>query len=444
MNKKYDRRNFVKLTTGTTMSALNLPADSLEKKTSEQTQTGSKPLRLGFVGLGGRGSYHLNCALGIEGVEVPALCELKPVRLYQAKRWVEAAGLKTPRLYDRGPTDFKRLCEEEDLDAIVCCTPWEFHTPVCVAAMKSNKHAVSEVPICITLEEAWELVETYESTGKWATIGLEGQGNLTLLNMVYKGLFGDIVHAEGGYVHDLRMVKFTPDEEPWRLQHSLDRNGNLYPDHPMSRIMPLLDINRGDRFDYIQSMSSSSVMLNNYAELNYGKETLYAKAKVSLGDMNASLIRTVNGKMVTLNHDTSTPHPREDFRLQGTKGIYLSDRGRGGGRIYLEGYSPRAHTWEPADKYLKEYALPPVNIPPRKGGDIKGHGGGGSKTPVTWHRLIIALRENKLPDWDVYDSVTSGVIVPLSCSSVANKSQAIDFPDFTKGKWKTRPRKVLG
>lgn len=461
MNKKYDRRNFVKLSTGTTFGDEDLSGNSFSKNAKAQTQTGNKPIRLGFVGIGGRGSYHLNCALGIEGVEVPALCELKPVRLYDAKRWVEAAGLPTPRLYDRGPMDFKRMCEEEDLDAIICCTPWEYHTQVCVAAMKNNKNAVSEVPICITLEEAWELVETYESTGKWATIGLEGTGDTTLLNMVYKGVFGDIVHTEGGYVHDLRMVKFTPAEEPWRLQHSLNRNGNLYPDHPMARMMPLLDINRGDRFDYIQSMSSNAVMLNNYAALNYGKDTPYAKAKVSLGDYNASLIRTVSGKMITLNHDTSTPHPREDFRLQGTKGVYMSNAlptvgaqpdapavrqpgGRRGGRIYLDGVSPVAHTWEPADKYFKEYALPVPTIPPRRGGAIEGHGGGGTQTPLNWHRLVIALRENKMPDWDVYDSVTSGAIVPLSCASVANKCQAVDFPDFTKGKWKTRPRITLG
>ena len=440
MSKKYDRRNFVKLSSGGTIENEDLSEYSLPKEVSAQTQTGSKPIRLGFVGIGGRGSYHLNAALGIEGVEVPAICELKPVRLHQAKRWVEAAGLPTPRMYDRGPTDFKRLCEEEDLDAIICCTPWEFHTPVCVAAMKNNKHAVSEVPICITLEEAWELVETYESTGKWATIGLEGFGQGALLNMIQKGVFGDIVHAETGYIHDLRMVKFTPEEEPWRLQHSLNRNGNLYPDHPMSRMLPALDVNHGDRFDYIQSMSSNSVMLNNYAILNYGKDSPMANAKVSLGDYNASLVRTVNGKMMTIIHDTSTPHPREDFRLQGTKGIYLSD----GGRIYLEGVSPKPHEWEPAAKYLKQYALPSVTIPPRRGGTIEGHGGGGSQTPMNWHRLVIALRENKLPDWDVYDSVTSGAIVPLSCASVANKSQAIDFPDFTKGKWKTSPKITLG
>jgi len=425
----------VKMTTGG-ITDIPKPESVNPAGSSLQVPQSTRPLRIGFVGIGGRGSFHLNAALGIEGVEVPALCELKPVRLHQAKRWVEQAGMPTPRLYDRGPDDFKRLCQEEDLDVVICCTPWEFHAPVSIAAMKNNKHCVSEVPLCITLEEAWEIVETYESTGKWAAIALEGFGDPTLLNMVQKGLFGDIVHAETGYIHDLRMVKFTPDEEPWRLQHSLQRNGNLYPDHPMSRMLPVLDINHGDRFDYIQSMSSASVMLKNYAIMNYGKNSPLADIKVALGDYNASLVRTVNGKMMTIIHDTSTPHPREDFRLQGTKGIYHSD----GRRIYIEGRSPQPHTWEPADKYFKEYEVPRMTVPQRKGGKIEGHGGGGTQTPVTWHKLIMALRENRLPQWDVYDSVTSAAISPTSCASVAARSKAIDFPDFTKGKWKERPR----
>jgi hypothetical protein len=444
MNNEYDRRSFMKLATGGISDDRFISGMELPTVSSQKSPVSDKPVRLGFIGIGGRGSYHLNAALDIEGVEVPALCELKPVRLHQAKRWVENAGLPTPRLYDRGPEDFKRLCQEEDLDAIICCTPWEYHTPVCLSAMRNNKHAVSEVPIVVTLEEAWELVETYESTGKWATIGLEGLGDLSLLNMIQKGIFGEIVHAENGYVHDLRLVKFDPNEEPWRLQHSLNRNGNLYPDHPMAKILPALDINHGDRFDYLVSMSSNSVMLNNYAALNYGMDSLYAKTKVSLGDYNATLIRTVNGKMITLNHDTSTPHPREDFRLQGTKGIYLSD-GRSK-RIYLDGVSPVAHEWEPANKYLEENRPPVVtnyNPPPRKGGKIEGHGGGGTQTPMNWHRLILALRENRMPDWNVYDSVTSSAISPVTEQSVANKCRPVDFPDFTKGKWKTTQRITL-
>lgn len=437
-NNNYDRRNFLKISTAA-MGGVAFAGIGLPKEASPQKLTDAKPIRLGFIGIGGRGSYHLDAALGIEGVEVPAICEIKPERLYKAKRWIEESGQPTPRLYDRGPTDFKRLCEEEELDAVICSTPWDTHTPVCLAAMNNDKHAVSEVPIVLTLDEAWELVETYEKTGKWATIGLEGFDDLAHLNMIQKKMLGDIIHVESGYIHDLRLVKFDPNEEPWRLQHAIDRNGNQYPDHPMSKMLPALDINHGDRIDYLVSMSSKAVMLNNYAALNYGKDSQYAKVKMAQGDYNATLIRTTNGKMITLNHDTHTPHPRESYRIQGTKGVYLGDSNSK--RIYMEGFSPEEHEWESADKYLEEYEHPMIknyNPPKRKGEAIRGHGGHTIRTPIEWHRLIEALRENKMPDWDVYDSVTSSAISPVTEASVANKSRPVDFPDFTKGKWKSR------
>ena len=172
MNKIYfNRRKFVKLSaTAAVGSAAILSGFSIPGGTSFQDARNEKPVRLGFVGIGGRGSYHLNAALGMEGVEVPAICEVIPKRLQQAKNWIVESGHPAPRLYNKGVTDFKRLCETEKLDAVICCTSWEWHTPVCLAAMKNDKHAVSEVPISITLDEAWQLVETYERTGKWATI----------------------------------------------------------------------------------------------------------------------------------------------------------------------------------------------------------------------------------------------------------------------------------
>jgi hypothetical protein len=442
MNKKrYTRRKFVQISTTTAAGGVLLSGLGLPQEATAQNQTDNRTIRLGFVGIGGRGSYHLNAALGIDGIEVPAICEVIPERLQQAKKWIEEAGLPTPRLYDRGVTDFKRLCETEKLDAVICSTSWEWHTPVCLAAMKNDKHCVSEVPIVLTLDDAWQIVETYESTGKWATMGLEGFGQLAVLNMIRKGLFGDIVHAETGYIHDLRFVKFSPDEEPWRLQHSIDRNGNLYPDHPMNKMLPALDINHGDKIDYLVSMSSFGGMLNDYAAIFYkDKNHPLTKTKIALGNYNASLIRTVNGKMMTLIHDTSTPHPRENYRIQGTKGLYIGDSTSK--KIYIEGMSPVEHEWEPADPYLKEYEHPAVknyNPPPRKGGAIQGHGGGSTQTPMHWDRLVRALRENRLPDWDVYDSVTSSAISPITEASVADKGKPIDFPDFTKGKWKTRP-----
>jgi Glycosyl hydrolase 109, C-terminal domain/Oxidoreductase family, NAD-binding Rossmann fold len=451
MSSEVNRRSFL----GVSAAGLALSAGGLA-----QTPSSSKPIRLGFVGVGNRGSYHLDCALGMEGVEVVALCDIDDHALYRGKRWVEDSGHPTPHLYGNGRTAFLELCEKESLDCVVCCTPWQYHTPVCVAAMKNGKNAVSEVPICITLEEAWELVETHESTAKWATLGLEGFGDLTLMNMVRQGLMGEVLHAEGGYVHDLRMVKFSPTEEPWRLEHSATRNGNLYPDHPMARILRLLDINHGDRFDRLVSMSTKAVMLAKYAALKYGPDSPAARRKYMQGDVNVTLLHTEGGKMVTLNFDTDTPHPREFFRLQGTKAVFmrggsLPPRGDGapavsaaraagqgygrGGIIYVDGRSPADDQWESAEPYFQEYQHPFLKAykpKPRKAA-LRGHGGGSTVTPVNWERLVAALRAGIMPDWDVYDSVTSSAISPLTEKSVAGGNVPVEFPDFTKGKWKT-------
>jgi predicted dehydrogenase len=456
MSSDLDRRDFLNISAAS-LAGMALSPESL----GAQAASSGKPVRLGFVGVGNRGSYHLDCALGIEGVEVIAVCDIDDKALYRAKRWVEEAKQPSPHLYGDSRTAFKALCEKETLDCVICCTPWEYHAQVCVAAMKNGKHAISEVPIVITLEEAWEVVETHEKTGKWATLGLEGFGDLTLMNMVRKGVLGDVLHAEGGYVHDLRMVKFNPLEEPWRLQHSVSRNGNLYPDHPMARILRLLDINHGDRFDSLVSMSTKAVMLNRYAALKYGDQHPYATKKMAQGDVNVTLLHTAEGKVVTLNFDTETPHPREFFRLQCTKGVYQSGMnlpqpvardaaqappaarapgGRGrGGMIYIDGRSPVDDQWESAEPYFREYQHPFLKAytPKQRKAALRGHGGGATTTPVNWERLVAALRAGKMPDYDVYDSVTSSAISPLTEKSVAGGSVPVQFPDFTKGKWKT-------
>lgn len=439
-NNTFDRRNFMKLS-GAAVSGIainagltDVLASPIEKRATKQT------IKLGFVGLGGRGSYHLSAALGIPGVEAKALCEILPDRLARAKTWVEEYGQPTPNLYGNGPMDYVRLCEEEDLDAVICSTPWDSHSEICLAAMRNDKHAACEVPLVQTLDEAWELVETYEKTGNWASIVIGGFGDLTLLNMVRKNLLGEILHLESGYIHDLRRVKFDPEGEPWRLAYTATRNGNLYPDHPMRNMMPILDINHGDRFDYLVSMSTKSVMINQYAADKFGSNSEYATKKLTLGDYNATLIRTVNGKLITLNHDTHTPHPREDFRVQGTKGVYVRDRSSRS-RIYLDEVSPRSHEWEAPDAYLEKYAHPidlDYKPEPRRSGPIRGHGQQSSTTPINWHRLITALREGTMPDWDVYDSVTSSAIIPLTEQSVNDKSRPVDFPDFTRGNWQAR------
>ncbi|MCK5703125.1 MAG: Gfo/Idh/MocA family oxidoreductase [Cyclobacteriaceae bacterium] len=436
MNKNIKRRDFVKI------SAITAGSMALSNYSMVQAAPkDEKPLRIGFVGVGSRGSYHLDAALGIEGVVVPALCDIKDAHLHRAKRWVEGTGQPTPNLYGKSDTDFVRMCEQEELDVVICATSWKWHAQVCIAAMKNGKHAVSEVPIILTLDEAWEVVETSEKTGKWATLALEQallESNYAMgvLNMIRQGVFGEVIHCVGGYVHDLRMVKFNPEEEPWRLQHSIDRNGNLYPDHPMNKIMAMMNINHGDRLDYIVSVSSGATMLNEYAKNYYGEGHPYAKLPMAQGDVNVSLLRTVKDKMITLNFDTNTPHPRGIFKVQGTKGVFLGSRGIGT-NIYIDGISPESHQWESAEKWIEEYQHPLVknyNPPPRKEA-IRGHGSQGMKTPLTWHLLAQALRAGEVPYFDVYDSVTSSAVSPLSEASVAKKGQPVQFPDFTKGKW---------
>ena len=439
MKSKLNRRDFMRTTAaatgGVAFSQLAMASNYINEE---------RTLRIGFVGVGSRGSYHLDAALGIEGIVVPALCDIKDAPLHRAKRWVEEAGQPTPNLYGKSDTDFIRMCETEELDVVICATSWKWHAQVCLAAMKNGKHVVSEVPIIFNLDEAWELVETYEKTGKWATLALEqalleSYYAMPLLNMIQQDLFGEIVHITGGYVHDLRMVKFNPEEEPWRLQHSVDRNGNLYPDHPMNKIMAMMDINHGDRLDFLVSVSSGAAMLNDYAEQYFGDAHPYATQKMAQGDTNVSLIRTVKGKLITLNFDTNTPHPRGIFKVQGTKGSFITGSGLGS-HVYFDGISPEPHQWEEAEKWLQQYPHPLVKNyhPAPRQSALRGHGSQGKTTPLTWHLLVKALREEKMPFFDVYDSVTSSVVSPLSEMSVAGKGQSVSFPDFTLGKWETR------
>ncbi len=207
----------------------------------------------------------------------------------------------------------------------------------------------------------------------------------------------------------------------------------------MNRMMPHMDINHGDRFDKIVSVSSKAVMLNKYAKEYYGPDHPNVTKDLKQGDYNASLIRTVNGKLITLNFDTNTPHPRGLYRLQGSKGVFLDGRGMSGPKIYFDGISPESHQWESADPYLQENAHPVIaNYNPPERQSIRGHGSGTTKTPITWHLLVQNLQKGTLPYFDVYDSVTSSATSPLSEKSVAQNGRPVEYPDFTRGKWKSR------
>lgn len=397
------------------------------------------PVRVGFVGVGGMGSAHVYNFLRIEGVEVKAVCDIVEEKVERIQQWVVDAGHPRPTGYSRGPYDFVRLCEEEDLDLVLTATPWEWHVPVCVAAMKNGKHAATEVPAAVTLDECWKLVETSEKTRRHC-IMMENccydRPEMLCLNLVKKGLLGEIFHAEAGYLHDLRDVKFSGfGEALWRPQHSVRRNGNLYPTHGLGPVSQCMDVNRGDRFDCLVSMSSKSMGLNLYCAKKFGPDSPQARQRYALGDVNVSLIHTVKGKVITLYHDTSSPRPYSRIHIvQGTQGIFE----RWPERVYIEGRSP-AHEWETLEIYA-DFDHP---LWQTVGEKAKGAGHGGMDY-LEDYRLVDALRNGRPLDMDVYDAAAWSGVSALSERSVAKRSRPVDFPDFTRGKWRTpRPLHVM-
>ncbi len=398
------------------------------------------PVRIGFVGVGGMGSAHVRNFMKIEGVEIKAVCDIVEEKVARIQKWCVEAGRPSPESYSRGDRDFERLCDRDDIDLVFTATPWEWHVPVCLAAMNAGKHAATEVPAAYTIDDCWALVETAEKTRRHC-IMMENccydRPEMLSLNLVKKGLLGEIFHAEAGYLHDLREVKFSGrGESLWRPQHSVKRNGNLYPTHGLGPVSQCMDINRGDRFDFLVSMSSKSMGLHLYAEKKFGPAGDWAKAKFALGDVNVSLIHTANDKIITLYHDTSSPRPYSRIHIvQGTKGIFE----KWPDRVYIEGRSPNDE-WETLESYYIEHDHP---IWKQLEERSKGAGHGGMDF-IEDFRLIEALRQGRPLDMDVYDAASWSVVTPLSEWSVANRSQPADFPDFTRGQWKNpRPLHVM-
>ncbi len=394
-----------------------------------------KPVRVGMVGVGGRGTYLTKTLLEIPGVVLPAVCDINKEHAARAGKMIADASGKAPELYTNGERDWERLVAREDLDAVVTATPWEWHTPVMVAAMKAGKYGGTEVPAALTIDECWELVRTSEQTGMPCMM-LENvcyfENALAILRMVREGVFGELIHAEAGYQHDGRFV-FINDagELLWRGQHAIKTNGNVYPTHPIGPVAQWMNINRGDRFTRIVSMAAKSRGMKSYAAKKFGADHPLAKQDYAMGDLNTSLIETENGCTVTLYLDLFTPRPYDlIFRLQGTKGIVMG----AWDKIYLEDVSPK-DTWEPFKPYMDKY-MHPLWKDHNAGAITGGHGGGDY---ITVFEFVKAVRNKTQPPQDVYDAATWSAIVPLSVESIAAHGAPREFPDFTGGKWKTTP-----
>lgn len=403
-------------------------------KVMGRRSTDISKVRIGWIGMGSRGIQMLKSALAIEGIEVPAVCDILEERNTLAQRLLVEAGHAKPEAYSRGPEDWKRLLERKDLDAVFCMAPWDLHTPVMVACMKAGLLAGTELPACNGMEEAWELVETFEKTGT-PFMMLENYCYMRyaqmILNMVNEGAFGDISHCEVGYQNSSPYIMFNKNGELlWRGKARALHNGNRYPTHGIGPAAQWLNINRGDRFDYLVSMSSRSLGLNHYAKRTLGPDHPFAKKEWPLGDVNTSLIRTYNGVSITLYYDAVLPRPFDCiFRIQGTKGISSGTLNK----LYLQDRSPGSR-WEDITRYQEEYDHPNWK---KYGEKTLKHGHEGSDYLIILD-FVQSVRNRSGFPIDVYDAVTWSILTELTETSVNNRSRPVDFPDFTRGRWQTR------
>ena len=394
-----------------------------------------RPVRVGFVGVGGRGGGMLRYSLGIKGVRVPAVCDINAARAGNAAKMVERAGQKRPETYVKGDTDFRRMMDRDDLDAVYIATPWEWHAPMAVHAMKRKQYVGVEVPCAITLDECRQLVKTSEETGipcmmmeNWSF----RRDNLAVLNMIRKGLLGEIVHCHCAHSHNC--VSWYTGKK-WPAKHLLKRCADQYPTHSLGPVLSWMDINCGDRLDTVVSMATNQWGITDQLSRRHGKDHPTAKLDWKQGDIVTTMVRTVKGKTIVINMDMQLPRPYDNrWLIQGTRGLYNEQRDAvylaGGGR----GHAPEK--WSPFGPHQTRYEHKWWRGKDSPGGryGLSGHGG---VDPLELTLFFEAVRNKTQTPIDVYDSVVMSCIFPLSEISIARGSQPVKCPDFTSGKWKT-------
>jgi hypothetical protein len=388
-------------------------------------------VRLGVIGIGGRGDSLIENFSAIPQVRVTAICDTVKEKVEKQQAKLEKAGKQAPALYHSSDHAFEELVKRDDIDLVVIATPWNWHAPMALAGMKQGKHVAVEVPAARTIAECWEMVDTSESTRRHC-IQLEnccyGYNELLVLNMVRAGLFGDLTHGAAAYNHDLRSILFSNEGEGlWRRFENVNRNGNLYPTHGLGPVAHYMDINRGDRFEYLVSMSSPALSLAAYRKEQLRPDDPRQKEVYRCGDLNSSLIKTARGRVIALEHNVATPQPYDRINLiAGTKGIFRDYPPR----IFLDGSAKEE--FGPIDPYQARFEHQYWKQVGELARELGGHGG---MDFVMAYRLIQCIREGAAPDIDVYDAAAWSAPGPLSEASVAKGSAPVPFPDFTRGRW---------
>ncbi len=408
-----------------------------------------RSVNLGFIGVGLRGRSHVGRILKRNDCNVVAICDIDADAIAATQKTIQKAGASDAAVYTGSEFAFEKLLERDDIDGVIIATPWLWHTRMSVATMKAGKYAGVEVSASNTIEECWDLVNTYEETGSPCMI-LENvcyrRDVMAILNMVRREMFGELLHMECGYQHDLRAVKFNNGSQPygggvefgenayseakWRTDHSVYRNGDIYPTHGIGPIGVYANINRGNRFLSLTSTASKARGLHKYIVDQAGEDHPNASVRFKLGDVITTVIETQMGESIIVSHDTNSPRPYSlGFRVQGTEGLWM-DLNKS---IYLQGKSPE-HQWEDAEEYLKQYDHP---LWKKYGETAQGAGHGGMDFFVD-HAFVESIKRGVDTPLDAYDAAAWSAITPLSERSISEGSAPQPFPDFTRGRWMTR------
>ena len=413
-------------------------------------------VRIGVLGLGQRGMPAIRTLSGIPGAEVTAICDLRQEAIDAATNFFREHGEKVPRAYT-GEEGWKGLCDDPNVDFLYNCTPWDMHVPPAVRAMENGRHVGIEVPAASTVEEAWELVETAERTRRHCMMlenGAFNERRMAALHLCHSGVLGDVFYGEAYYAHDLRRLFFPSEEklrrgwysEHWRIEWFRHHRGNTYPTHGLGPLAQMLDVNRGDQFDYLVSMETPPVGQDQYARAKYGDEKASRLAPVINGDINTTMIKTKLGKTIYLVHDVTSPRPgRRVGFIQGTRGCLDVDPDF---KIAFErSVGDGAHKWlsevdgRPAlEVYRHPYWrnwIDKARVVAARDSNTNSHN---DVDAMFQMRLVYCLRSGLPLPQDVYDLAAWSCICELTERSVLSRSKAVDVPDFTRGAWRTTPR----
>jgi predicted dehydrogenase len=402
-------------------------------------------VRVGVIGLGGRGAPAVHRLAQIPGCRVTAISDINAGRVDAAQKWLKENGYPAAREWSRDGSEdaWRGLCEWDGVDVVYSCTPRTLHCPINVHAMSCGKHVMQEVPGVFDLEECWATVEAAEKYRRHCYM-LEncvyGEFEMLAFNLVKKGMLGEILQAESCYTHDQRHLMYEPaDGVFWRIKRHQTHHGNYYPTHGLVPAGRCLDINRGDKFDYLVAMETKSASFEAYGAANYPPEDWRHGAKMVKGDVTTCLMRTANGKVLQLVHNVCTPTPYDrGNKLLGTKGTIVGIKEDS----YRVGFEEKlgdngAHHYfskEKAAEVREAYKHPFWKVAGEIAQKVGGHGGMDFIMDLRW----VYCLQNGLPmDTDVYDLATYSSVVELSERSVNAGSRPVEFPDYTRGGWKT-------